>query len=163
MIALLLTRWRFGLSIAAALAFLGLGLAARHYRHAYRVEHSLRLADRERYTTAQAEAARIAQQALRAAEAKYQRKADEADRQYTVALADAQSAAARYASTHRVRTESTGGASGGTPASAQGGGAQSGIGPGETADMVAVTDGDLAICTENTTRLQAVHDWALGL
>ncbi|CAB5162100.1 hypothetical protein UFOVP152_3 [uncultured Caudovirales phage] len=163
MISLLLTRWRFGLSIAATLAFIGLGLAERHYRHAYRLEHSLRLADHERYVTAQAEAARIAQAALRHQEVVYQEKANETDRKSAVALADAQSRLAGYASTHRVRFQAAGGASGGTASGSQGGSAQSGNGPGQAADMVAVTDGDLAICTENTTRLEAVREWALGL
>ena len=53
----ILQRWRFGIGLFAALAFVGLGLAARHYRHAYRAEVSQRLADRERYADAQAVAA----------------------------------------------------------------------------------------------------------
>jgi hypothetical protein len=39
--------------------------------------------------------------------------------------------------------------------------AQSGDGPGESSDVLAITKDDADICAVNTARLQAVHDWAI--
>lgn len=160
MIPLLLTRWRFGLSLFAALAFIGVGFAAKHYRHAYHAEKSLREADRANYANAQAEAARIAQEALRATEARYKRNADHAQDEYAVALAGAKSAALAYASAHRVRFEADQGSPGATSASAQGGG--SGVSASLSSDaFVAVSDADLQACTDASIYAMQAHDWAV--
>lgn len=162
MIGLLLTRWRFGLTLAAALAFLGLALAANHYRHAYHAEKALRKADRAAYVAAQSEATLIAKRALDAAEARYRSKADEADKSYRASLADARAAADRYIAGHRVHGTFAGPASGTVTASES-----RGPGSADSADqatvMVAVTADDIQVCTDNTLRLEAAREWALSL
>ncbi|NBW44232.1 MAG: hypothetical protein EBR45_01490 [Betaproteobacteria bacterium] len=163
MIGLLLTRWRTGLSIAAALAFLGLALAANHYRHAYHAEKALRRADRAAYAAAQSEATVIAKRALDAAEARYRSKANEADKSYLAQLADARSAADRYIAAHRVRWQAFARDASAAVAAPDGGRAGSPDGPGAAANMVAVIPADIQVCTENTLRLEAARAWALGL
>lgn len=111
---------------------------------------------------AQAEATRLASEALHHQEQVYQAKAKESDDAYTTQLAAAQSAADRYIAGHRVRTDSTSGASAAL-ASPQGGSPASPDRPDNHADMVAVSADDINACTVNSTRLQAAHDWALGL
>ena len=157
----LLTRWRFGLSLAAALALAGLIGALAHYRHAYHAEKALRAADRAAYVNAQAQAAMIAQEALRAAESRYRRNADNADKIYAASVSDARIRAAAYID--RMRIKAIAGSASAAPAGTQGGSAGSADRPGGEADLVAVTAADVEICTTNTTRLQAAHDWALGL
>jgi hypothetical protein len=159
----ILTRWRFGLSIAAAVAVFGLIVASWHYRSAYHAERALRRADRAAYTQAQVEATRIAYDALRAAETRSQIKAKEADHEHALALADARSATDRYITAHRVRGQTVAGVASGTVAISESGGAQSADRPGASPDMVAVTAGDIDICTINTTRLEAAREWAAGL
>lgn len=115
------------------------------------------------FRDAQAQATAIAQQALRHQEAAYIAKAQEADHAYQTQLAAAQSSADRYIASHRVRASGGAGSAGSAIASPQGSSAQSGDGPGTEPDMVAVTAGDIQVCTTNTQRLEAVHDWALSL
>jgi len=157
----LLTRWRFGIGLAAALALAGLIGALAHYRHAYHAEQALRTADRASYVNAQAQAAAIAQEALRAAESRYRRNADNADKIYAASVSDARIRAAAYIDRMRIKTIA--GSASPAPASAEGGGSSSANRPSGEADLVAVTAADVEICTTNTTRLQAAHDWALGL
>lgn len=122
MIPLLLTRWKVPLGIAAALAFLGLALAANHYRHAYHAEKALRKADRAAYVAAQAEATLAAQRALEATEARYRRQADEADRNHHAGLADARSRTDAYLA--RMRTKAAACPASSAPASAADHGAE---------------------------------------
>jgi hypothetical protein len=159
----ILARWRFGLSIAAAVAVFGLIVASWHYRSAYHAERALRRADRAAYTQAQAEATRIAYDALRAAETRSQIKAKEADHEHALALADARSATDRYIAAHRVRGQAVAGVASPAIASAESGGAQNSDRSSSAPDMVAVTAGDIQVCTINTTRLEAAREWALGL
>lgn len=158
----LLSRWRWGLGIAGALAFLGLALAANHYRHAYHAEKALRQADRAAFGAAQAEAALIAQRALGAAEAKYRTIANEADQSYRADLADARAAADRYLAAHRVRNQALARDASGALAST------ADQGPGVPASLpadafVAVSDSDVQACTEAVTYAIGAHEWALGL
>lgn len=161
MIGLLLARWRLPLSIAAAVAVFGLIVASWHYRGAYHAEKALRRADRAAYTQAQAEATRIAQEALRHQEHIYVTKAQETDHEHQVALTDARSRAADYIG--RMRIKAAPGAASPAIASAESGGAQGAGRSGAEADMVAVTAGDIDVCTINTVRLDAAREWALGL
>jgi hypothetical protein len=162
MIALLLTRWRFGLSIAAALAVLGLVGALSHYRHAYHAEKALRQADRAAYTAAQSIAAERAQHALDATEAAYRSKANEADQSFKLQMADVRGAADRYIAAHRVRGQAVGGSPGGSVASSSGGGAS--VPDAVPADSnVAISDADLQACTAVTAYGIAAHNWAAGL
>ena len=158
----LLSRWRWGLGIAGSLAFLGLALAANHYRHAYHAEKALRQADRAAYGAAQAEAALIAQRALGATEAKYRTKANEADQSYRADLADARAAADRYIAAHRVRNQAAARDASGALASA------ADRGPGVPASLpadafVAVSDSDVQACTDAAIYAVSAHDWAMGL
>jgi len=161
MISFLLTRWRFGIGLAAALALAGLIGALAHYRHAYHAEKALRAADRAAYVNAQAQAAAIAQEALRAAESRFRSKANEADKIYAASVSDARIRAAAYID--RMRIKAIAGSASAAFASAEGGTAGSADRPSGEADLVAVTAADVEICTTNTTRLQAAHEWALGL
>ena len=111
---------------------------------------------------AQAQAQVAAQVAHDQQEAAYKAKAKESDDAYQTQLAAAQSNTDRYIASHRLRTDSTSGASA-TLASAQGSGAASPDRPDNPADMVAVSADDINACTVNSTRLQAARDWALGL
>jgi hypothetical protein len=45
----------------------------------------------------------------------------------------------------------------------QGAGVPVGAGAGEPADPLAISQDDALTCADNTARLQAVHDWAVGL
>jgi len=159
----ILTRWRFGLSIAAAVAVFGLIVASWHYRSAYHAERTLRRADRAAYTQAQAEATRIAREALLHQEHIYVTKAQETDHAYQAKLTDADRRARAYIGANRVRGQAAPGVASGAIASAQGSGAQGGERSGAAPDMVAVTAGDIQVCTINTTRLEAARKWALGL
>ena len=160
MIPLLLTRWRVGLYLAAGLTLLGFVMAAHFYRHAYHAEKALRAADRAAYAQAQAEAARIAQEALRHTEAVYQAKAQGADHAYQADLADARTAAAAYIA--RMRVKAPGGATGQAPASATGDG--SGLRAGlPSGAFVAVTDTDVQACTESTSYALKLREWALAI
>lgn len=159
----ILARWRFGLSIAAALAFLGLALAANHYRHAYHAEKALRKADRAAYSQAQAEAALIAREALARQEHIYVTKAQEIEHEYVSKIADARSVADRYIASHRVRWEAPSSATGPAIASAESGSAHSADRSSAAPDLVAVSAADVLICTDNTKRLEAAREWALSL
>ena len=156
----LLARWKWGLGIAGALAFLGLALAAKHYRHAYHAEIARRKAQESQYVAAQSEAALIAKRALDAAESRYRSKADEADKSYRASLADARSAADRYIAGHRVRGTFAGPASA-APAAASDRGP--GVPSGLPADAVVVSAGDVQACTDAVTYGVQAHEWALGL
>lgn len=122
-----------------------------------------RAADRAAYEQAQREAAEKARAARLAKEAQYREQAERTDREHEQELADANARAERYIAGNRVRPQIAGGASGGTGAGPEGGSASSSNGPGQDPLMVAVTEDDVRICTENTTRLQSVREWALGL
>ena len=161
MIGLLLTRWKLGLGLFGALAFMGLALAANHYRHAYHAEKALRKADRASYAHAQAEAANIAHAALRAQEAKYQANAMEAHLAYQTDLNRARAAASAYVS--RMRITPPAGYAGNAPSSPESSSPTGGERLGAPPFMVAVSAQDVDICTENTARLDAVRSWALSL
>lgn len=105
------------------------------------------------------EAERLAIADREAREKRSKENADATDKEHKSALADATSAASRYISLHKVGKCS---ASQTTPAS-QDHGAEGSIGSSSEAVMVAVSEADIHICTENTTRLDAVRDWALSL
>lgn len=161
MIGLLLARWRVGLGLFGALAFLGLALAANHYRHAYHAEKALRKADRASYVAAQSEAALIAKRALDAAEARYAHKAMEADLAYQTDLADARSAADRYIDAHRVRWQAPARDAGGTLATAES--SDPGIPASVPGDAVVVSESDVQACTSAVTYAVKAHEWALSL
>ena len=161
MIALILTRWRLGLSIFAALALMGLVLTANHYRHAYNAEKALRQADRANYTAAQVEAGRLAREALANQEAAYQTKAKDADHDYQIEIADTRSAVDRYIASHRVRAEAIARPASDSVASAESGSA--GVREGLPTDGVMVSESDVQACTGATAYAVKLREWALGL
>lgn len=114
---------------------------------------------------AEAKATALATAALIKQESDYRQKAKETDDAYQSKLADADARARAYITAHRVdgmRKNDPLGAGSTAPSSANNG-PGSGNRSGEDTNMVAVTPGDIDICTENTRRLLAVHDWASTL
>jgi len=157
----ILARWKWGLSIAGALAVFGLIAASWHYRHAYHAEKALRKADRAAYAAAQSEATIIAKRALDATEARYKRNADNADQAFQSKLADARRSVDQYVLTHRVHGTFAGPASAALAAASD-------HGPGVPASLpggpfVAVSDSDVQACTDAVTYGVQAHEWALGL
>lgn len=110
----------------------------------------------EREATAAQIAANSAQQARWAQQAK------ETDNDYQKARIDADSRSERFIAANRVRRDCPRSASSGDTVQSPDP-APSANGPGEGAFLVTIAPDDVRICTENTTRLQAGHDWALGL
>jgi hypothetical protein len=161
MIPVMLARWKWGLSIAAALAFLGLALAANHYRHAYHAEKALRKADRAAYVAAQAQAAERAQAALRHQEHIYVVKARETEHEYESNLADARASADRYIAANRVRNQTA--ARDASAALASAPGRDPGVPASLPADAVMVSERDVQACTDAVTYAIGAHDWAKGL
>lgn len=97
-----------------------------------------------------------------ATEARYRAKAEKTDVEYRETLQGALRAADRYAAANRVPAHCA--RSPGTAlAPAEGDDPPRDNGPGETAELVAITREDFDALTENTIRLQAAHDWATGL
>ena len=119
-------------------------------------------AERAAYVAAQEQARIKAEMALRAQEARFKEKADNADKAHAKALVDASRAADRYIAANRVRIEAAQGSAGGTVASAESGSAGSPDSASAAAFMVAVTENDVRICTANTQRPFA-REWALGV
>lgn len=124
----------------------------------------------KRYETAFAEIERKTvettakwKQAIEAKEQDYRNKAQEADDNAEEALSGAMAAAERHIANNRVQCPANRGGVNGPAASASGGSAGGGDGPGRDAELVAVTPDDIRICTTNSVRLQAVRDWALSL
>ena len=158
----ILTRWKFGLGVAGALAVFGLFAASWHYRHAYHAEKALRQADRAAVALAQSQAEAKAQAALRQQEHIYVVKARESEHEYESNLADARAAADRYIAAHRVRNQALARNASGALASAPD------RGPGVPASLpadafVAVSDSDVQACTDAVTYAIGAHEWALGL
>lgn len=110
----------------------------------------------EREATAAQIAANSAQQERWAQQAK------ETDDGYQKARIDADSRAERFIAANRVRRDCPRGTGSGDPL--QGPGAATGVdAAGSTSELVAVAPDDVQICTDNTLRLDAARNWALGL
>lgn len=161
MIGLLLTRWKVGLGLFGALAFLGLALAANHYRRAYHTEIARRKAQEAAYVAAQAIAAQKAQAALAATEAEYRSKANEADQSYRAELAEARTLADRFIARNRVRLGASSPASG-TVAAAED--HASGVLQDVPARAgVVVSEHDVQACTEWVAFGMSAREWALSI
>lgn len=104
-------------------------------------------------------AAAIAQ--VKATEAKFTKAAKESDNAHDKELAQAMSAADRYAITHRVRAE-RGSVS---TASAASEGQDSGVHevPAAATELVAISTDDLKICTANSVYAKSAYDWTQRL
>lgn len=115
-----------------------------------------RAADRAAYTAAQVEATRIATAAKVAIEAKQETARKDADAKLDTARRDANARLADW-----MRRQTAKGHSGSPDLSGTANAAQVDNEPGAGAFMVEASD--LAICTDNTVRLQNARDWAAGL
>jgi len=159
-IGLLLTRWKVGLGIAAALAFLGLALAANYYRHAYHAEKALRQANEVAFSAAVDQHIAAARRALEAQEAKYAAHAKDTDHAYQAKLADARAAAADYV--RRMRAQAPARDASGTVATAEDRTA------GVLQDVparagVVVSEHDVQACTDAYIYAVSAREWALTL
>jgi hypothetical protein len=122
-----------------------------------------RVADRKAFEAAAAASLAKAVAAKAAQEARYASLAKDADNAHEAQLADARAAAERYIARNRVRPQAASGSTGGTAAPAESGGPGSADSAGGAPVMVAVTEADIGVCTDNTLRLEAARDWALSL
>ena len=158
----ILARWRLGIGVAGLLTALGLIVALSHYRSAYHAEQARRRTDKAVYAQAQTEAARIAQEALRAAESRSQTQARKADHEHEAQLADARSATDAAIRAGRVRYEALARNASGTAASPQGG--NPGLPQDLSADpFVAIRQSDMQACAVDATVAVNAVTWAAGL
>lgn len=162
MIGLLLTRWKWGLGLFGALAFLGVALAANHYRNAYRAEKALRKAQEASYRQVQAEQlakaladAKARQDALTTRTIKIEDERNDLQARYAVL-------AARYRASNGVRSQASQGATGivSAPAEDHGTGLRP---PAPEASLVAITGDDFDRCTVIAGDYVKLREWALGL
>jgi len=122
-------------------------------------------AERDALIDAQ-EKAGAAQAAINAAaQSRYQQLAERADNEHERNLEAARLGARNYIAANRLRSAPDHSAPGGTVAATGSDSASSSDGPGIPAivDAIAITESDLLICTDNTARLVAAHDWANSL
>lgn len=171
---------------AAALALAGIVLALLVQVHGLPIvggglkadlaaERTAHLETQRRYAFAQIEAADKARAYRLAEEGRYRAKAERTDIEHAKDLETALAAARRHAAANRcaplgLRPEATPAVSSlGRPGTGpEDHRAESGDRPGGTAQLdvnglVVVPEDDLRICTINTTRLQAVREWAREL
>lgn len=152
----ILARWRLGLSIFGALAFLGLALAANHYRHAYHAEKA-RYAALVASVKANTAKAALDQQAVNhAPAAASQAIAEKSNAQAPSYYADVRAAAERM---RRDSPSCTVAAS--VPGTDHA--APVNDGPGVDANMVSITAEEYQHYNENTARLAKVRQDALEL
>lgn len=158
------------IGLVAALAFntygalsikgpLGIGFAFEGWKpRAERLQRDL-----DNVTAAQEVALERALEAKHRAETKYLNLADRIDNEADQARAGALDDAERFIRANRVRCEAAGGSSSGTVAAAEDHSAQGSDRSSPAPELVAVTEDDVRVCTVNTTRLEAVREWALEL
>ncbi len=127
------------------------------------------IAERDAARAGWAQAITAGQQALAAqiqmhdeTKAAYAAKAKEADREHEIELAAASDRTERFIADNGVR-KACGSRAIVASAPAESPVAKSGDGPGAASDLVAVTPADVRLCTTNSLRLKAVHDWGEGL
>lgn len=137
-------------------------VAVGWYRHDAIRWHVAYNAQRQAYIAA-GEAATARQIAANlAVEARYSALKDKTDAEYHSALDVALRRTADYSAAHRVRPGNQGAPSGPDTA-AEDNAASGGDGPGSASVLVAVIADDIAICSANTARLDAVRAWGQQL
>ena len=153
--ALLRRLWVYAV-LAAAL------LAAWHFQ-ARAVANAVALRTQAaQFRQAQADANRLAAEALHHQEAVYTARAQEAQTTHESQIASARAAADRFIAAHRVQQPATTGSATGQPASAaQDRGTD--LPAGLPADSVVVAADDVQACTAAVTYAQDAHDWAVSL
>lgn len=129
-----------------------------------------RIADRESYKRAQAEAETLHLAALRKREKEYEDKANKADADYGKLAGDYANALRLYAAAQGKARAAAAAPGGNGAASPNGSRENPFISPRDIAnpelditEVVVVPFNDLAICAENTARLVVARDLALGL
>lgn len=152
-------KWLVG-AVASAGLLVALLIARTDANHWHKVADQ-RAATIAQFSLAQKAATDAAIKAKADQEATYKGKADVADTNNADAAAAAHDAVAEYVRTHRVPACSAGGSTGISVAAASGSNPQSAVGP-DPASVV-VAEADVTVCTANTLRLEAAHDWAAGL
>lgn len=157
----ILARWAAALAVVGVLALAGMTAAAVHYRGVARTEAVGRAADRAGYVAAQAEATRLAAEAIHHQEAVYRMKAAQQDQAHETELAQARAAGAAYAAAHRVQPKAAPGGGGTALAAATGHGAS--LRAPVPAAGVLVSEADVQACSEVTAYALTLRDWALTL
>lgn len=159
-----------GIVLALLVQVHGLPIVGGGLKAELAAEQAAHLETQRRYALAQIEAGEKARAYRLSEEARYRALASKVDTEHASNLETALAAARRHAAANRcapgrMRTEVAPAVSpaGGSGTGAEGGSAKSGDGPGGDTQLVAVTVDDLRICTVNTSRLQAVREWAFKL
>jgi len=156
MIPLLLTRWRWGLGIAAALAMLGLLAAATHYRKAYHKQ-------RDAVVAMQASIKQAREQwdiAFKLAESTSKLKAKRSVDALKVDLAEARSLADAYKLSNRLRPQAAVVLAGNQSVPGNG---SAGLPAGGATDGIVVSEADFDACTKGLTTLRRAHLWGVDL
>ena len=148
--------------IVAALLLAAIGiqqLRVTGLKSSLSAEKAGRIADQEGYRRAQAEAEVNALAAKIKKEAEDAKKADAADARFADLSQQYRAAVLRYQAAQRAAGSAD------LPQPTQG--AASGDGPGGPAVIpqgaILIPQADALVCADNTARLEAVRDWALGL
>lgn len=162
-IAYIGANWKWLLGAAASLVLATLLAFTTIDRNQWRAAARKADATIAKFSDAQKQATIAAQTAHDAQEQRYKDLANAADQNHAAQTASADDAVARYIASHRVPACPTSGAAGSTAASAGRSDPESAVRPDSAPDMVAVTPGDIRVCTDNTLRLEAARDWAAGL
>lgn len=159
-----------GIALALLVQVHGLPIIGGGLKADLAAERTAHLETQRRYALAQIEAAGKARTYRLAEEERYRAKAERTDTEHAKDLETALAAARRHAAANRcaldrLRPEGTPAVSspGRAGTGAEDHGAESGDGSRGAAQLVAVTEDDLRICTVNTTRLDAVREWALEI
>lgn len=119
-------------------------------------------AQQQEYIKAQAEATAAAKQAVAKTESRYKELANEADLRAAKVSVDADRRADDYIRTHSLHVAVKGSAD--SPvASPENNPSGSSDRPSSETELVEVTSSDIKICTENTVRLEAAHNWSRSL
>lgn len=147
-------------ALLAALAIQTVRIEGFLFITGYKQENAVLRIDLDRLKQAQIVAKQKAEAEKLRIEAEYKAKAERTDNAYQAKLASANARIADYA--RRMRVEAPGGASGGTNTAPENNTAEGADRSGEDA-FVAVSRADFDILNENTLRLQAAHEWAVGL
>jgi hypothetical protein len=151
-----------GLALVLLIALGVQSIRAEHYHDKAESCEAGRKADRDAYVAAQVEA-KAAQDRLNASiSARYKAAAEETDREHTKALQDAHSAAERFIAGNRLR-QSAQGAAGRSGPTAQGAGSSVPDEPAADAELVAVSAGDVRVCTMDHEYAASAYQWAQRL
>lgn len=152
------------LAITAALGLYEHHEATKYHKAADQCS-AARKTDHEAYVKAQQDALAKAVAAKAATEKKYADLAERTDADAKLAHDAAMADAERYIALHRVRNQAAASQTGGAATAAEDHGAPSGNNSGSApvVDEVTVNADDVRICTTNTTRLEAVRQWATEL